>query len=168
LTGSGLEFFSGFEVIRTAMEIEKKGHQFYSAMAQKAVHPLAQELFTWLAQDEISHLKTLDDMMTRFTDGAFWENEDVFLPYLKRFSELEIFPSAHRLEEIVRGGDFDIRSLDMAIEAEDRFAEFFRTAADHSRSPDGREAFGWLAGEEERHARQLRERREQLQGRSDS
>ena len=33
---SATEYFSGFEVIRAAMEVEKNGHRFYSSMVKKA------------------------------------------------------------------------------------------------------------------------------------
>lgn len=161
---AGLEEFSGFEVIRAAMEVEKKGHRFYAAVAVKARNETVREVFSWLAQDEVTHLKTLDDLMTRFTGGAFWEDEEIYLPYLRRFSENEIFPSAERLEAVLGLDDPDLHSLELAIEAEERFAEYFQHAARHARSPDGREAFAWLAGEEERHAAVLRDRRSRLAG----
>jgi rubrerythrin len=159
---TGVEEFSGFEVIRAAMEVEKKGHQFYSTMAEKARSATAKEVFSWLAQDEVKHLRTLEALVPKYQDGAFWENEDVFLPYLRRFSETEIFPSAERLEAVLQMPELDLSALDLAIEAEERFAEYFQKAASHSRSPDGREAFSWLAGEEVRHAEVLKERKAKL------
>ncbi len=159
---SGIEEFSGFEVIRAAMEVEKRGHRFYSAMAAKAQRPLIKEIFTWLAQDEVSHLRTLEELSARYEEGAFWQDEEAFLPYLRRFSEQEIFPAPERLEEVLAGPDPDRRALDLAIEAEERFAEYFHAAARRARTRDGQEAFRWLAAEEERHAAALHERRDKL------
>ncbi len=159
---TGTEDFSGFEVIRAAMEVERKGHLFYSTMAKKARHDLAKEIFTWLAQDEVDHLKTLENLASDFQEGAFWEDEEVFLPYLRRFSENEIFPSPARLEAVLRSEDSDLKALDLAIEAEERFAEYFHKAAQNARSEDGRKAFTWLAKEEDRHASILKERKEKL------
>jgi len=161
---TGLEEFSGFEVIRAAMEVEKQGHRFYSTMSAKAKSPLAKEIFTWLAQDEIGHLKTLEDLAPKYEDGAFWENEEIFLPYLRRFSASEIFPSPARLEEVLKRDNSDLEALDLAIEAEERFAEYFHKAAAQARTEDGKEAFTWLAGEEDRHARVLKERKAKISG----
>jgi len=161
---TGLEDFSGFEVIRAAMEVEKNGHRFYSTMAEKAAHPLARELFSWLAQDEVNHLKTLQDLVPKFEEGAFWDNEEEFLPYLRRFSDREIFPSRERLEKVLTEPEADIKTIDLAIEAEERFAAFFHEAAKQARSQDGKQAFKWLAGEEDRHAAILKERRQALTG----
>jgi rubrerythrin len=161
---TGVEDYSGFEVIRAAMEVEKKGHRFYSAMAAKARSQIARDIFTWLAQDEVQHLRTLEDLVPKYQEGAFWDEEDVFLPYLRRFSESEIFPSAERLDKVLKMEDSDLKALDLAIEAEEKFAEYFQKAAQHARTDDGKEAFTWLAGEENRHAEALKDRKKKLSG----
>ncbi|HEX9874466.1 MAG TPA: ferritin family protein [Deferrimonas sp.] len=160
---TGMEDYSGFEVIRAAMEVEKNGHRFYSTMAQKAKSDIAREIFAWLAQDEVAHLKTLEDLVPQYQEGAFWEDEEVFLPYLRRFSDSEIFPSAERLEKVLQSGESDLQALDLAIEAEEKFAAYFHKAATHARTSEGKDAFAWLAGEEDRHAAALKERKSKLQ-----
>jgi len=159
---TGIEDYSGFEVIRAAMEVEKNGHRFYNAMVQKAKSEMAKELFSWLAQDEVQHLKTLEGLVPKYEEGAFWEDEDQFLPYLRRFSDQQIFPSAQRLEEVLQRMESDLQALDLAIEAEEKFAEYFHLAAENARNKDGKEAFAWLAGEEDRHASILKERKEKI------
>jgi rubrerythrin len=78
---SGIEHYSGFEVVLAAMEVEKNGHRFYSTMAQKATSELAREIFSWLAQDEVEHLRRLKALEARFNDGAFFDGEEELLPY---------------------------------------------------------------------------------------
>lgn len=161
---SGTEDFSGFEVIRAAMEVEKNGHRFYSSMVPKAHSDLARELFSMLAQDEVGHLKTLEKMVPLYEEGEFWENEEEFLPYLRRFSDKEIFPSAEQVEAALVSQEGDLKALDLAIEAEEKFAAYFHKAADHARTPEGKKAFAWLAGEEDRHAEILKDRRNKIAG----
>jgi len=159
---TGIEDYSGFEVIRAAMEVEKNGHRFYAAMVEKAKSPLAREIFTWLAQDEVQHLKTLEALVPKYEEGSFWADEQEFLPYLRRFSDREIFPSPQRLVEVLQADNSDLQALDLAIEAEERFAEFFHVAARDARTEEGKEAFTWLAGEEDRHAAILKERKAKI------
>jgi len=159
---TGVEDFSGFEVIRAAMEVEKNGHRFYSSMVEKARSELTKEIFTWLAQDEVQHLLTLKDLEGKYQDGAFWEDEEQFLPYLSRFKTEQIFPDPARLEGVIKGEDSDLIALDLAIEAEEKFADFFHLAAKNARTSDGQEAFAWLASEEGRHAAILKERKSKL------
>jgi rubrerythrin len=159
---TGIENYSGFEVIRAAMEVEKKGHRFYGAMVEKAHSELAREIFAWLAQDEVQHLQTLEELIPKFRDGEFWEDEDLFLPYLRRFADKDIFPSPERLETVLANETSDLKALDLAIEAEEKFAEYFHLAERQALTEDGREAFKWLAAEEDRHAAILKERKEKL------
>jgi rubrerythrin len=156
---SGTKYFSGFEVVRAAKEVEKNGHRFYSTMSERAADPTLKELFAWLAQDEVEHLKRLTQLESNYEDGAFADNEDEFLPYLSRFSDDKIFPDAERLEAVLMTDNADVQALDMAIEAEEKFAEYFAKASSLATSEDGREAFAWLASEEVRHANVLKERR---------
>jgi len=156
---SGIKHFSGFEVIRAAKEVEKNGHRFYSTMSERASDPALKELFTWLAQDEVEHLRRLNQLESQYQDGSFADYEEEFLPYLNRFSDDKIFPDAERLEAVLKTENADIQALDMAIEAEVKFAEYFEKASNIAQSDDGRAAFAWLAGEESRHAKILQERR---------
>ncbi len=160
----GTEYFSGFEVIRAAMEVEKNGHRFYSSMAAKAFTEQAKDMFALLARDEIAHLNTLENLAQKYQDGAFWDNEDAFLPYLQQFNDKSIFPSAEQVEAAIVSEEGDINALDLAIEAEVKFAEYFHMAASHARTKDGKEAFSWLAAEEDRHAALLKERKKQILG----
>jgi rubrerythrin len=159
---SGIEQFSGYEVVKAAMEVEKHGQRFYAAMAQRAEQKLARDLFAWLAQDEVEHLRRLKSIEGKFAEGASFADEEEFLPYLRRFSESEIFPSAERIERVLQQENADQEALALAIEAEEKFAAYFAKAAELAREADGREAFAWLAGEERRHAALLKERKEQL------
>jgi len=156
---SGIKHFSGFEVIKAAKEVEKNGHRFYSTMSERASDPALKDLFTWLAQDEVEHLRRLNQLESKYQDGSFADYEEEFLPYLNRFSDDKIFPDAERLEAVLKTENADLQALDMAIEAEVKFAEYFEKASSLAQSDDGREAFAWLAGEESRHAKILQERR---------
>jgi len=161
---SGIKYFSGLEVIMAAKEVEKNGHRFYSTMSERASDPLLKELFTWLAQDEVEHLRRLSQLEANYQEGVFADAEEEFLPYLSQFSATKIFPDAERLEAVLKTESADIQALDMAIEAEEKFAEYFLKASSLAQSEDGKEAFSWLAGEEVRHAKILKERRDKYSG----
>jgi len=163
---SGVEDFSGFEVVRAAMEVEKRGRAFYSAMAARTDDAELQSLFVRLAQDEVEHLHRLEKLVAHYVRGAFWEDEETALPYLQRFHDGEIFPSEALLNAALGAPSPELAALTLAIRAEEGFAMFFQSAAERARSSEGREAFHWLAREEQSHAALLRERMERLDRRS--
>jgi rubrerythrin len=160
---SDTEYFSGFEVIRAAMEVEKNGHRFYASMVEKAYSDLAREMFAMLAQDEVAHLQLLEKLAPMYQEGEFWENEAEFLPYLQRFNDKTIFPTAAQVAEVLVSEEGDIKALDLAIAAEEKFAAYFYKAAEHAKTEEGQKAFSWLAAEEARHAQILKDRKEKIQ-----
>lgn len=159
---TGIEDYSGFEVLRAAMEVEKSGQRFYTEMSTRASEESVRELFSLLAQDEVQHLQTLKSMIPQFEAGSFWQDEEMILPYLSRFRAQELFPAKERLETVLLQDNADLATLDLAIEAEEKFAAYFKFASEQARSAEGRETFHWLAKEEDRHAAILRERREKM------
>ena len=159
---TGIEDFNGFEVLQAAMEVEKSGRQFYTEMSIRAEVESVRQLFALLAQDEVQHLQTLKGMIPQFESGSFWQDAALILPYLKRFKAEELFPAKDRLEAVLQLDQPDLAALDLAIEAEEKFAAYFKFAAEQARTAEGRETFHWLAKEEDRHAAILRERREQF------
>lgn len=163
---SDIEDFSGFEVIRAAMEVEKRGRAFYSAVAARVEDAALRTLFAHLAQDEVEHLRRLESLIEVYEQGAFWEDEETALPYLRRYHEGSIFPSETQLQAALDAPAPELASLALAIKAEEAFAMFFQAAAERARSSEGREAFHWLAREEQSHAALLRERQEILDARS--
>jgi rubrerythrin len=134
-------------------------------MVEKAHTELAREMFSLLAQDEAVHLQTLEKLAPKYRDGAFWDNEEEFLPYLQQFNDKAIFPTAEQVAAALVSEEGDLKALDLAIQAEVKFAEYFHKAAAHARTEEGRHAFTWLAGEEDRHAQLLQERKAKILGR---
>ena len=159
---TGVEDFSGFEVVQAAMDVERSGQQFYTEMSNRAVSGSVRKLFALLSQDEVQHLQTLKELTSQFESGSFWQDAELILPYLKRFKAQELFPAKDRLEEVLQLENADRLTLELAIEAEEKFAAYFKFASEQARSAEGRETFHWLSKEEERHAAILRERLEQL------
>ncbi len=106
----------------------------------------------------------MNELESQYPDGAIDDCEEEFLPYLSQYSDAKIFPDAVRLEAVLKTATADLQALDMAIEAEEKFAEYFRKASSLAQTADGKDAFSWLADEEARHARILKERRAKYAG----
>lgn len=156
-----LENLSGMEVIRAAMEVERQGQRFYAEMRDTTEDPALAELFSELARDEVQHLQRLMEYADRFRDETVAADEE-FLPFVEGFAADRIFPDTERLEEAMQHPDATVKVLDLAIEAEERFAAYLREAEASARNDDGRQAFAWLAAEEARHAALIRARKAAL------
>ena len=151
--------FSGFEVIRAAMEIERAGNRFYLEMSRTFPQAQLGELFIKLAEDEVEHLRALQELIRGYQQGAFWENEQEYLPYLKRFNEMEVFPNKDQVAAALGGPEVERKILELAIQAEKHFADFFAVAALFAKTEEGKKVFSWLANEENKHAELLEQQK---------
>lgn len=149
--------FSGVEALRMAMEVERREHRFFAALARKAKGGTLREVFSGMAQDKAALLRSLRVKLGECPDEGFWDNEEEILPYLQRLPE-ELFNIAETVKKKFGRLSSDREALRLAIEVEERLAEYFRETAAASFHPEGKEVFIWLASEQEDHAGNLREK----------
>jgi rubrerythrin len=154
--------FSGFEVVRMAMEIEQREHRFFVALARKAHRAGLREVFSLMAQDTAALLRRLGGRLARYRVEGFWDEEEEFLPYLRRLPDEQLFEAAQGVKRRLKELTTDQQALALAVEVEGYLANYFQEAADDSCQPEGRGALAWLAGEKRRHAQLLRERESNL------
>ncbi len=50
------------EAVRLAIQLERRGHQFYSRLADEAVEEAEKDFYTQLAEEETRHLSILQEM----------------------------------------------------------------------------------------------------------
>lgn len=56
------EFGGLKEVLKTALELEEKGYRYYHEVSGKAGNPLTRNLFTVLAEQELSHMDRIKEL----------------------------------------------------------------------------------------------------------
>jgi len=137
------------DIIKTAMQLEVDGREYYEEMARKVVNPLGKAMFTQLAKDEIEHLETLRRRHEKLFPGKEiarvtptregWEKSPI-----KIFRQREIKERTSELE-----------ALKVGIENEVRAKEFYEKAAKES-SDEERDLFLGLAEFEKGHEALLR------------
>lgn len=158
----GVAHFSGFEAIRMAMEIEHREHRLFVALARKARSELLREVFSGMAQDTVTLLRTLRMRLRDYSAEGFWDDEEEILPYLQRLPD-DLFNAVEAVKVRVESLSSDRDALTLAIEVEEVLAGFFKDTSVRASHPQGREAFEWLSGEKERHAEVLKKRQHALE-----
>ncbi len=78
-------FFSANEVAKAAVEIERKGQDFYRRVASKAKTDKNRELFNYLAAEEAKHEKIFSELFHRLghIDLPAWATEAEYGQYLE-------------------------------------------------------------------------------------
>ena len=67
---------SDLKVYEIAMDIEKRGGEFYKKAANQTEDPGAKELFEYLAREEEAHYKALEAMHTYLMDPESWPMDE--------------------------------------------------------------------------------------------
>ena len=96
------EFFEAPELVRIAVEDEKTGAAFYTAMANKAASLAIKETFADLATQELAHQKRFQDMLDGM--GSFLPREQYsgeYMAYLRAITHTRAFPDERTALEMV-------------------------------------------------------------------
>ncbi len=110
--------FSASEVITMAVQIEKNGLEFYSKMAKKAQTEKSEELFKFLAAEEVRHAATFQKMLNSLKQLELTASEEEeYNNYLGALTSSRVFNQEVNTDEIVKNLD-DATAIDLAIEAE--------------------------------------------------
>lgn len=86
--------YAGSEILQMAVEIEKKGKEFYQSVAQSQKDEKAQKVFNFLIDEEIRHEKVFRDMLSqveRDTEKSVYDDTELVL-YFSSLVERKIFP----------------------------------------------------------------------------
>ena len=110
--------FSASEVVTMAVQIEKNGLEFYSKMAKKAQTEKSEELFKFLAAEEVRHAATFKTMLNSLKQLELTATEEEeYNNYLGALTSSRVFNQDVNTDEMVKNLD-DMAAIDMAIEAE--------------------------------------------------
>lgn len=113
--------FSGRELLEIAIQIEKNGFAFYTNVALNVTERKTIEVINWLAQEENSHIKRFEEILSGFKDEELdmppAELEEYTL-YLKALADARVFPSELKAREAALGIKSERDAINMAIEFE--------------------------------------------------
>lgn len=82
-------FFRANEIANVAIEIEKKGREFYMLAAQKAKSSEIRDIFTHLADEETKHEEVFRSMLDRLgrVEMPAWATQEEYMQYLEALIE---------------------------------------------------------------------------------
>jgi rubrerythrin len=136
------------EIVKVAMEAEKDAHQAYSKAAKKTTNPKGRDMFQQLAEFEMNHYRKLKDLLASLQEKGEW------ILYggtsLKKKTISLKTPKPKGQEQLT-----DMDALKMAIREEKKAQAHYRSMAEVTKDPRGRDMYKRLADEEALHERLL-------------
>jgi len=136
------------EIVKVAMDAEKDASQAYSKAAKKTTSPKGRDMFQQLSEFEMNHYRKLKDLLTSLQEKGEW------ILYggtsLKKKTISLKTPKPKGQEQLT-----DMDALKMAIREEKKAQAHYRSMAELTKDPRGRDMYKRLADEEALHERLL-------------
>lgn len=151
------EEYSGYDALRMALEMERKGSSFYRRLSEKVSHRSLKDIFKQLGREEEEHIKTVEEKLLPIcqSDGAYWADEELMVAHLKRMMAGGVFPNEERVLERLEETGSEMEALHIAIQAERESIDLYKKAGEAAANEEGKKAFTSLVEEEERHLQLL-------------
>ena len=139
------------EALAAAIEMEKKGQTFFSDTAAKAGEELAKEVFTFLAAEELNHIRAIENFNREYLAGAEIDVEKL-INDLKQGRPIQTVDELFKnLSGTVPVEGTNLDAYKFAMDFERRGGEFYKKAEAEAADPGAKKLFGFLVGEEQKH-----------------
>ncbi|HHY81108.1 MAG TPA: ferritin family protein [Clostridiales bacterium] len=148
--------FNDLEALEIAIQIENRGHTFYSKAAHLATSDGVREMLEKLAEQELDHASAFQKIYNELSqrkdslDDTYLYDPEVSA-YLKAMAESTIFPSDDYLNEFIDGLKDISDVLKIGIQAEKDSILFYAEMIINARYVEAKEAFRRLLKEEKKH-----------------
>jgi uncharacterized protein (TIGR02284 family) len=135
------------QAMKTAIEMEKSGHRFFTEAAEKVRHEVGRKLFTRLAAEEIGHMRTFEKIFTSVSGGTDWKEAVGSVEPSRRVPYFDEARKQFKAEDQT----VELEYLKKALDLERNAMQFFEKAVAEAESPEAREIFKQILEEEQGH-----------------
>jgi rubrerythrin len=113
------------EIYKEALEMELKGHKFYTEAFEKSQNEMAKMIFGQLRDDEVEHMKKIKVIYTELKEK---DVENVKFTYLEMDTDAlkNIFKElAVKYKDTLQASDYEIKAIDVGVEFESKAVSFY-------------------------------------------
>lgn len=125
-----MERYSLTEIVEQAVQTERLGYQFYTAMMERFRQDKGlKDLFTTLASAEVTHERRFSDLKAKVKEAPYEDMDDVSL-YLRAISESQFFLGREKSLPSLEGVKTVRDAVDFAIGFEKETLLYFYAVRD--------------------------------------
>ena len=139
------------EALAAAIEMEKKGYNFFSETARKADEELAKEVFNFLAAEVLNHIKAIEKFNQEFLSGETIDTDELIAEMKENKPRKTINELFKNLSGTVPLEGTDLDAYKFAMDFERKGGEFYKKAEAEATDPGAKKLFDFLVGEEQNH-----------------
>jgi rubrerythrin len=154
--------YNDLEGLRLAVEIERRGREFYRQAYEQAATEEQKALFFWLMNEEVNHEEAFLNIFNKVNETKAAHSEEyLFNPEVSRYltvlAEYHVFPETIKAKEKVSELKTVIDVLNVALQAEKDSVLFYDELERQAKFAESKAIFLLLKAEEQRHVVRIRE-----------
>jgi rubrerythrin len=135
------------KAMKTAIEMEKSGHRFFTDAAGQVKNEAGRKVFTRLASEEMVHLQVFEKIFTALSGGSDWKKEIAAVEPVKRVPYFDEARKQFKADDL----SVELEFLRKALDLERNAIAFFEKAIGEAETADAREVFKRIMDEEQNH-----------------
>lgn len=135
--------------LQTAIQMEQDGRKFYEAAARNAKDQGTREIFEYLANGEVYHIKRIQEIYDSLARDPHWEES--MCEFSPPVEDPKIFSAALAKGNMGAGTADDLKALEIGMQMESRSIEFYQRLARQAQDPKERRFLLSLVNEERGH-----------------
>jgi len=144
--GQNQEILDG---LKTAMEAELTGSNFYKMAAKNVTDPKAKETFAEMAEEEMGHFKYLRHQYQAVLKKGNYDFAKAFIKKTGDQSENPIFSAA--IKERIKDSHYEVSVLTIGMKLELEAMTFYRSCAQKAGTEEAKRFYNELADWEQGH-----------------
>ena len=145
------DFGNERKVLKVALENELKGRRLYLMYSKKLTSELARKVFVHLANEEMDHIKDIEEFIKSFSLGPGVDVDGMIKPHSLDNTKEFFGRLVKDLKEEVRPSDDDNRSREVAMKIEKAGYEYYKKGAEMTKDKELQRFFRWLMEQERSH-----------------
>ena len=143
-----MDISKAIEGLKTALQTELNGIEFYRMAAKNTEDAKGRETFQMLADDELKHFQAIQRQYASLSEKHGWQESN--LGTITDFpGDSPIF--SNELKERIKGKHFEMTALSIGALLESNSIDFYRQMKDSSDDPLAKQLYGQLQSWEEKH-----------------
>lgn len=152
------------EALALAIKREREAHQHYSDAAEQSTNANGRKMFSWLASEELGHIRILEQQWENVKGSGSWLSEEGWCAYgdISHPIECSELPSSAEARGELEENAPELEVLKQAVEAERAATKFYAYLARNTSDADGKAMFEKLSRVEQGHLDLLDEEYEWL------
>jgi rubrerythrin len=142
------------DAIKTAIQMEKDGHAFYTKAAEQTKSDLGRTVFESLAADELVHLETFQKIFQGKIDSVEW---NTLVQSNNKYTNLTIFPKDLKTTEGADPNSDELDALRMGMDSEKEAIDYYTTVVNDTSDAEVKEILTEIINQEKNHYRLLQQ-----------